>query len=124
MGLPFEPTVTQCVIPSVDFVMPPLTMLHENARSALECGSSSYRLRFMRHMCKAVAAATALQGACGATIFKAARNLALACGGRNQSKIPRYARNDNCKLNVRAPLNYKAVREPPLRNLDLSRGHY
>src|SRR5208282_5658874 len=52
-----------------------LTTVHENARSALECGSSSYRLRFMRHVCKAVAAATALQGAFGTCIFMAAKDL-------------------------------------------------
>ena len=51
-----------------------LTTLHENARSALECGSSSYRLRFMRHISKAVAAATALQGTFGAGIFTAAKD--------------------------------------------------
>ena len=45
------------------------TTLDEDARSALECGSSSYRLRFMRQVCKAVAAATALQGAFGTTIW-------------------------------------------------------
>jgi hypothetical protein len=34
------------VIPSADFMILRLTTLHENARSALERGSSSYRLFF------------------------------------------------------------------------------
>jgi len=39
-------------------------------RTALECGSSSYRLRFLLLICKAVAAATAPQGARGASIWR------------------------------------------------------
>jgi len=57
---------------SADFMILWLTTLHENARSALECGSSSYRLRFMANMRKAVAAATALQGTAHAFSWQSA----------------------------------------------------
>jgi hypothetical protein len=45
---------------------------HENARSALECGSEAAALEPGP---KAVAAATALQGAFGTTIFKEVRGI-------------------------------------------------
>jgi len=45
-----------------------LTTVHENARSALECGSEAAALILDG---KAVADATALQGAFGTTIFMA-----------------------------------------------------
>ena len=48
-----------------------LITVRENARSALECGSSSYRRADVPHEPKAVAAATALQGAFGTSIFMA-----------------------------------------------------
>jgi hypothetical protein len=48
------------------------TTMHENARSALECGSEAAALNSSE---KAVADATALQGAFGTTIFIAAKNL-------------------------------------------------
>ena len=52
------------VIPSADPHEPALTAVYEDARSALECGSEaerSYRLPLVKN--KAVAGATALQGA-------------------------------------------------------------
>jgi hypothetical protein len=48
--------------------------LHEDARSALECGSKAAAFNSSE---KAVANATALQGAFGTSIFMAVRNLAL-----------------------------------------------
>jgi hypothetical protein len=51
------------------------TNLHENARSALDCGSEAAASNSKREVRRLTA--TALQGAFGATIFMAARNLAL-----------------------------------------------
>jgi hypothetical protein len=48
------------------------TTLHENARSALECGSEAAAVKSEQ---KAVADATALQGAFGTAIFMAAKDL-------------------------------------------------
>jgi hypothetical protein len=47
----------------------------------------------MRQICKAVAAATALQGACGATIFKAAKDLRICFWS---SYLPRTAEMLRC----------------------------
>jgi hypothetical protein len=77
------------VVLSVDSMILGLTTIHENTRSALECGSSSYRLACLPHEPKAVAAATALQGAFGTS--------------RKQGQIPRYARNDNQRLSDSSP---------------------
>jgi hypothetical protein len=49
-------------------MIPRLTTVHENARSALECGSEAAALSAEP---KAVARATALQGAFGTCIFMA-----------------------------------------------------
>jgi hypothetical protein len=54
------------VILSEDFMILRLTTVHQNARSALECGSEAASLIPNG---KAVAGATALQGAFGTTIF-------------------------------------------------------
>jgi hypothetical protein len=54
------------VILSADFMILRLTTVHENARSALECGSEAAALIPSG---KAVAGAAALQGAFGTTIL-------------------------------------------------------
>jgi hypothetical protein len=64
----------EIVIPRADIMGLRPTNLHENGRSALECGSEAAALNSSE---TAVAHATALQGAFGTTIFMAARNLAL-----------------------------------------------
>jgi hypothetical protein len=73
-----------------------LSIVHENARSALECGGltppSSLGLHALGTPRRRQAAA--LQGAFGTAIFMAARNLALIPSSINQGEIPPYARND------------------------------
>jgi hypothetical protein len=61
------------VIPSGGFMILRIATMHENARSALESGSEAAALNSEQ---KAVAGATALQGAFGTRVFLA-RNLAL-----------------------------------------------
>ena len=75
-----------------------LTTVHENARSALECGSAAERsCRLPQGKNKAVAGATALQGAFGTTVFMPAKNLALDFsadrqqGGRPRGVYPECA---------------------------------
>jgi len=69
----------QAVIASEDFMILRPTTVHENARSALECGGltppSPLRLYALGTPRRRQAAA--LQGAFGTGIFMAARNLAL-----------------------------------------------
>jgi len=52
-----------------------LTTLHENARSALDCGREAAALEPVG---KAVAGATAVQGAFGTVIFMAAKDLRIS----------------------------------------------
>jgi hypothetical protein len=64
------------VILRADFMVFRLTTVHEDARSALECGSEAERsCRLALGKNKAAAGATALQGA--SRIFMAAKDLAL-----------------------------------------------
>jgi len=76
--------VSHRVIPSPS---PPAN--HENARSALECGSGAAALEAER---KAVAGATALQGAFGTCIFRGEESPRL--GQLPTAGILRFAQND------------------------------
>ena len=72
-----------------------LATVNENARSALECGSSSYRFPPSVHTAnvqgaegKAVAAATALQGAFGTAIIIAeCTEITEKCAGVGGSRV-------------------------------------
>jgi len=80
-------------------MIPRLTTVHENARSALECGGLTPPSRLGPHPGGAPRRrqAAALQGAFGTAIFVPARNPALIVAFRYtqaQSEIPRFARND------------------------------
>jgi hypothetical protein len=65
------------VIPSGDSMILQLTTVHENARSALECGGSTPPWPPTLEVNVRRRRAAALQGAFGTVIFKAAKNLAL-----------------------------------------------
>ena len=78
-------------IPSLDITGHRPTTSHEDGRSALGCGSGAAALNSTE---KAVAGATALQGAFGRATFMVTRELTLVCQAGTESEIPRCARND------------------------------
>ena len=96
-----------------------LTTLHENARSALECGSEAAALSSERKVRRLTD--TALQGAFGTTIFMAARNLALILFPR-QSRSTSSSDLPPHRARFLAALGMTVVRETSAsrRTLELS----